>query len=188
MSRHAFAPTVANSALLVIDMQERFVPVMPSIEADGPVGRNARIMIESARILGVPTVTSEQYPKGLGNTLPFLSDALAGQQRLAKTHFSCCEDSALSEKIEALHRTWWFVCGVETHVCVLATVADLLQRGYRVGVVGDAVDSRRAECRTMALQAARDLGALILPTESIVFRWLRNAQGESFKRISALVR
>ena len=188
MPSQSFSFTAADSALLVIDMQERFQSIIPSIAADRPVGRNNRILIESARIVGVPTLTSEQYPKGLGPTLPFLNEALAGQPRLAKTHFSCCDDAALAAKIDSMQRQCWVVCGIETHVCVLATVADLLQRGRTVVIAGDAVDSRREDCRTIALQAARDLGALIAPTESIVFRWLRNAQGDTFKRISAFVR
>ena len=187
MKPHSFALTAANSALLVIDMQERFQMVMPSISAEGQVGKNTKILIESARALGVPALTSEQYPKGLGSTLPFLSDVLAEQPRLPKTHFSCCDDATLAAKIHDLERPWWVICGVETHVCVLATVADLLQLGHHVVIAGDAVDSRKESSRILALQAARDLGALVVPAESIVFRWLRNAQGDTFKRISALV-
>ena len=184
----SFTFTTTDSGLLVIDMQERFQAAIPSISEDGQVGRNTRILIESAHILGVPTLTSEQYPKGLGATLPFLSEALAGQPQLPKTHFSCCDDLVLGAKIADLSRPVWIVCGIETHVCVLSTVADLLQRGSQVVIAGDAVDSRSADSRSMALSAARDLGALVVPTEAIVFRWLSQAQGDSFKRIRALVR
>lgn len=178
----------ADSALLVIDVQERFQAAIPAIAPDQPVGRNCRILAESARLLGAALLVSEQYPKGLGPTLPHLAEALGDVPRRAKTHFSCCGDPALRDAIDAAHRPWWILCGVEAHVCVLATAADLLQRGHRVVVVGDAVDSRREDCRRMALEAARDLGALVLPTETVVFRWLRVAQGDAFKRVSALVR
>ncbi len=178
----------ANSAVLLIDVQERFQAAIPSIAPDRPVGRNCRILAESARALGAAVLVSEQYPKGLGQTLPHLVEVLGEAPRQAKTHFSCCGDPALAAAIEAAHRPWWILCGVEAHVCVLATAADLIARGHQVVVVGDAVDSRREDCRSMALAAARDLGALVLPTETVLFRWLRVAQGDAFKRVSALVR
>lgn len=178
----------ADSAVLLIDVQDRFQSAIPGIAPDQSVGRNCRILVEAARALGSAVMVSEQYPKGLGQTLPHLVEALGDTPRQAKSHFSCCDDAGLAAGIVAAHRSWWILCGVEAHVCVLATAADLLQRGHRVVVVGDAVASRREDCRSMALDAARDLGALVLPTETVVFRWLRVAQGEVFKRVSALVR
>jgi nicotinamidase-related amidase len=180
--------TPNDSALLLIDVQERFLQAIPAIAPDQPVGRNCRILIEGARAVGVQVLASEQYPKGLGPTMPHLVEALGAQARPAKTHFSCCGDPAIAAEIGRAHRGWWILCGVEAHVCVLATAADLLAQGRKVVVVGDAVASRRDDCRTMALQAARDLGALVLPAETVLFRWLRVAQGDAFKRISALVR
>ena len=178
----------SSSALLLIDVQEKFQSAIPAIAADQPVGRNCRILVEGARAVGVQVVVSEQYPKGLGATLPHLAEALGAVPRLAKSHFSCCGDAALAAAIEATHASWWILCGVEAHVCVLATAADLLAQGRKVVVVGDAVASRRDDSRVMALQAARDLGALVLPAETVLFRWLRVAQGDAFKKISALVR
>lgn len=178
--------TAADSALLVIDVQERFAAAIPSIGADAPVGRNCRILAESAAILGVRTLCTEQYPKGLGSTLPHLAAHLPAA--LPKTHFSCCGDPAVLAAIDAARARTWILCGIEAHVCVLATAADLLARGHRVMIAGDAVDSRSAASRELALAASRDLGALVLPVESIVFRWLREARGDAFKRISALVR
>lgn len=180
--------TPADSAVLLIDVQERFQTAIPDIAPDRPVGRNCRVLLESARLTGAGVLASEQYPKGLGPTLPHLVEALAGAPRLAKSHFSCCDDAAVAAAIDGMQRTWWVLCGVEAHVCVLATAADLLARGRRVVVVGDAVGSRREDCRSMALQAARDLGALVLPAETVAFRWLRRAQGDAFKAVSALVR
>jgi len=180
--------TPSGSALLLIDVQERFQAAIPSIAPDQPVGRNCRILVEGARAVGAQVLVSEQYPKGLGATLPHLAEAAGDAPRLAKTHFSCCGDPAIAAAIASAHRSWWILCGIEAHVCVLATAADLLAQGRQVVVVGDAVASRREDCRTMALQAARDLGALVLPAETVLFRWLRVAQGDAFKRISALVR
>jgi nicotinamidase-related amidase len=183
-----FDLAAAESALLLVDVQERFLGAIPAIAPDQPVGRNCRILAEAARLTGAAIVVSEQYPKGLGPTLPHLVAATGDAPRLAKTHFSCCGDEALLAVIDGLRRRWWILAGVEAHVCVLATAADLIARGHRVVVVGDAVARRREDCRTMALQAARDLGALVLPAETVAFRWLRRAQGDAFKAVSALVR
>jgi nicotinamidase-related amidase len=184
----AFDLTPADAALLVIDAQERFLPVIPDLAPDRPCGRNIGILARAARAVGAATLVSEQYPKGLGPTIPQLAEAAGDAPRLAKTHFSCCDDEALLARIDGLHRPWWILCGVEAHVCVLATAADLVARGRKVVVAGDAVASRRPDCREMALAAARDLGCLVLPTETIAFRWLRQAGGPAFKEISALVR
>jgi len=180
--------TSADCALLLIDVQEKFLGPIPAITSDQPIGRNCRILVEGARLCGVHTLASEQYPKGLGSTLPHLLDHIGDAPRLAKTHFSCCGDDALAAAIRRAQRGWWILCGVEAHVCVLATAADLLAQGRKVVVVGDAVASRRDDCRDMALQAARDLGALVLPAETVLFRWLRQAKGDAFKQVSALVR
>lgn len=178
----------ANSALLLIDMQERFLPAIPAIAADQGVGRACRILVEAARALGVGVIATEQYPKGLGPTLPHLAAALGPAPRLAKTSFSCLGDDGIAAAIAAAGVRRWVLCGIEAHVCVLATVADLRARGDDVVVAGDAVASRLDGSRDMALAAARDLGALCVPAESIAFRWLRAAQGPAFKQISALVR
>ncbi|MBA3847550.1 MAG: isochorismatase family protein [Planctomycetes bacterium] len=183
-----FSLTVTNSALLIVDVQERFQPAIPAIAPDQPCGRNCRILIEAARLLQVPVTLSEQYVKGLGPTLLHLTTAAGDAPRLEKTHFSCGDDPALAAHLAGLGRSHVVLAGIEAHVCVLATVADLLARGVRVVVAGDAVASRRDDNRLMALDAMRDLGALVVPTESILFRWQRQAGVGCFKQIAALVK
>ena len=180
--------TPATSALLLIDVQVRFLGAIPSIAPDGAVGKACRILLAGAGLLGVPTVISEQYPQGLGATLPHLLAAAPAAARLAKTHFSAVEDEALLAALDRLDRSTVVLAGVEAHVCVLATCADLLARGRRVVIAADAIDSRQATHRDLAIQAMRDLGALVLPVESILFRWQRQAGVGAFKAISALVR
>lgn len=184
----SFDPTPADTAVLLVDVQERFLPAIPAIAPDQPCGRACRILLEGAALLGVPVVISEQYPKGLGATLPALRAAAPAAPVFAKTHFSCCGDEALDRHLDALGRGTVVVCGVEAHVCVLATVADLLQRGRRVLVAADAVASRSDANRDLAIQAMRDLGALALPVESLLFRLQRVAGTGAFKQLSALVR
>jgi nicotinamidase-related amidase len=184
----AFDLHPSTTGILLIDVQERFLPAIPAIAPDQPVGRNCRILVEGARAAGAMVIASEQYPKGLGPTLPHLVAALGDAPRLAKAHFSCCGDDALAAALRDAQRSHWVLCGVEAHVCVLATAADLLAAGRHVIIAADAVDSRRPDCRDHARSAARDLGALVLPVESVLFRLLRRAQGDAFKAISALVR
>jgi nicotinamidase-related amidase len=178
----------AGSVLLVIDVQERFLPAIPAIAADQPVGRNCGILLAAARLLAVQAIVSEQYPKGLGATLPHLLAAHPEARRLAKTHFSCAEDPALSEALDVRRRRHVVLCGIEAHVCVLATAADLLAQGAQVVVAGDAIASRDAAHRELALAALRDLGALVVPSESVVLRWQRQAGVGCFKQLSALIR
>jgi len=181
-----FDLTTTNASVLLIDLQERFAPAIPSIAADQPVGRHARLLRDGAALLQVPIVFSEQYPRGLGATLAHLHTP--GATVFAKTHFSCVEDPALKTHLADSQRTHVIVAGIEAHVCVLATVADLIASGRWVVVAADAVASRDPIHAALALEAMRDLGALTLPVESILFRLQRQAGIGAFKALSALVR
>jgi nicotinamidase-related amidase len=178
----------ASSVLLIIDVQERFQQVVPAIAADQPVGRNCAILLQAAGLLGIPRLISEQYPAGLGATVPHLLAVAEGVQRLPKMHFSCAEDPALANAIDRLGRRQVVLAGIESHVCVLTTAADLLQRGYAVTVAGDAIASRDAAHVPLAINAMRDLGALVVPTETIAMRWQRQAGVGCFKAIAKLIR
>src|SRR4051812_22096155 len=112
-----FDLTPQSSALLLIDMQERFVPHIPAIAEDQPVGRCCKQLLTAAKLLGVPTTISEQYPKGLGATLPYLVAANPEAARLEKMHFSCGDDTKLRAHLEAQQRPEIVLCGIETHVC-----------------------------------------------------------------------
>lgn len=179
---------VAASALLVIDVQERFLKVVPSIAADQPCGRNLRILLQAAAWLNVPRLLSEQYPAGLGATLPHLIEVAPEVPRLPKMHFSCAEDPALAGAIDRLGRRQLVLAGIEAHVCVLTTAADLVARGYAVVIAGDAIASRDPTHVPMAIAALRDLGALVVPTETIVMRWQRQAGVGHFKALAQLIR
>jgi nicotinamidase-related amidase len=184
----AFACTASASGLLLIDVQERFVAAVPSIAPDQAVGRTLRLLLTAAHLHGVPTLISEQYPAGLGRTLPHLVEAAPTAPRMAKMHFSCVGDPELREAIAVRARHTWVLCGIETHVCVLQTAADLLSLGHEVVVASDAVDSRKPEHREAALATLRTLGALVLPGEAIAMRWTMVAGTPLFKQISALIK
>lgn len=131
---------------------------------------------------------SEQYVKGLGPTLPHLLSEAPTAVRLEKTHFSCGDDPGLASHLDSQSRRSLVVAGIEAHVCVLSTVADLLDKGFSVVVAADAVASRNPLSCEHALETMRQLGALVVPVESVLFRLQRQAGVGCFKQIAALVR
>jgi nicotinamidase-related amidase len=181
-------PDASRCGLLVIDVQERLVAAMPASVIPG-VLRNTTILFETAREFSLPVLTSEQYPKGLGPTTAEIrsilpSDALSSE----KLAFSCCREPSFEPAWAALGERDLIVCGIETHVCVLQTVLDLLQQGRRVFVAADACCSRTRLNWQTGLDLMRQAGAVIGTTEIFAFSLLRTAGTDSFKRISRLVK
>ena len=184
-----FTCHATSSLLLVIDVQERFQAAIPAIAADAAVGRNLVRLLQGAGLLAVPRVVTRQYPNGLGDTVEHLREHLDQDDVVMdKTHFSVLDDLALREHLAQSEAETIIVAGIEAHVCVLATVADLCQRGYQVLVAADAVASRDAQHCQWACDSMRQLGAIVLPVESILFRLQRQAGVGAFKALSALVK
>lgn len=172
-----------DTALLVVDVQLRLIPV---IAHHARVVWNVRRLIDGARVLGLPVIATEQYPAGLGATVPELADRLG--EVPAKLSFSCCgcpEAFASLEK-SGVHRL--LVCGVEAHVCIQQTVLDLLASGWRVYVAVDAVGSRFAIDYETALKRMDSAGATLTTTEGALFEWCQVAGTPQFKQISQLAR
>jgi nicotinamidase-related amidase len=176
---------VANSCLLVIDIQERLAPTMA--ECDSVIS-NTGILLKAAERLQVPVLTSEQYPRGLGHTVPELEGLVANNRVLEKTHFSCLGDSGFGDAFDSVGRTQAIVAGIEAHVCVLQTVSDLVERGNHVFVVADATSSRKPDNHRAALARMNAMGAQIVSTEMVVFEWLGRAGTPEFKDVSLLIR
>lgn len=175
-----------QAVLLVIDVQEKLCRAMDE-KVLRKLTENIAILQESARELGVPMLTTEQYVKGLGETLCVLKEKLT-EPALAKMAFSCCGEAPFPEQLKALGRKQVIVTGMEAHVCVLQTVIDLLDAGYHVHLVKDAVMSRRKENWQVGIDAAAAAGAVITSTEAALFQLLRVAGSEAFKKLSKLVR
>jgi nicotinamidase-related amidase len=174
----------SESRLLIVDMQEKILPVIDGYEA---VTANCLKLIEAAKILNVPATATEQYPKGLGSTIAAIADRLP--ERPEKIEFSClnCLDwNASANDPEGRFKI--VVAGIESHVCVLQTVLDLLSQGFRVFVAADAIGSRKPLDREIALQRMASSGAVITTTESVLFEWCERAGTPEFKEISRLVR
>jgi nicotinamidase-related amidase len=175
-----------NAVLVVVDVQDKLCRAMDEEVLDRLV-KNTGILMEAARELGVPVVATEQYVKGLGETVPQLKERLCSPA-IEKMTFSCCGEVPFPDKIRATGRRQVIVTGMETHVCVLQTVLELLDAGYHVHLVSDAVMSRKRENWQVGLNASAAAGAVITSTEAALFQLLRVAGTEEFKKLSKLVR
>ena len=175
-----------TSLVLLVDVQDRLTPAMPP-EALARVVKYGRALLHAARTLDLPILCTEQYPKGLGRTLPELRELLP-EPPLEKTHFSCGADPAFAAKIAATGRKQVIVAGMETHVCVFQTARDLLAMGYEVHVCADAVSSRFEEHRLRGLDLCRQAGAVITTAETAIFDLLGQCGTPQFKKASALVK
>ncbi|MGI9434152.1 MAG: hydrolase [Geminicoccaceae bacterium] len=169
-----------NSALVVIDMQERLVPAML---APARTLKNATLLIEAAGEMDVPVLLTEQYPAGLGKTMTEVATAAAGCPVFEKVHFSCMEDRPFAEALIALDRRQIVLAGMEAHICVVQTAASLLEANYEVFVVSDATAARSAESEEACLQRLSAAGVGIVTTEMVVFEWLGKAGTLSFKKM-----
>lgn len=167
-----------RSILLIIDIQERLCPALHDAEA---LVENSGWLIQVARKLGVPVRVSEQYPKGLGPTVAALRPLLEGVTPVEKLRFSTAREAGL---LPGGERPQVVVCGAETHVCVLQTVLELLEDGRQVFVVEEAVASRTAANKELALARMRQAGAQIVSREMVAFEWMERAGTEVFKEIS----
>ncbi len=172
-----------DTALLVVDVQEKLIGLIPGHER---IVWNIRRLIDSAELLSVPVVATEQYPKGLGHTIPPLAERLG--EVPDKLTFSCssCTEVFAPLVERGVHR--FLVVGIEAHVCVQQTVLDLLAAGHRVYVAADAVGSRFADDREFGLRRMETCGAVLTTTESALFEWCERSDIPEFKTISQLVR
>jgi nicotinamidase-related amidase len=169
-----------TSALLIVDVQARLLPAID----DGPrVLANCVWLAQVAQRLGVPVIASEQYPKGLGHTAPELAAVLPPGGVRTKVHFSCVADGCFEDH-PAWHRPQIVVAGTEAHVCVLQTALDLAERGAQVFVVADAIGSRRAEDRELAIARFRQHGVDVVSREMAAFEWLHRAGTDLFRAVS----
>ena len=173
-----------ETAFLMIDVQER---LLPSISENGAVLENGVRLLRTAAQLRLPVLYTEQYPKGIGATAAELSSVLPeGTRRFEKTTFSCCEEPGFLEVLQSMERDVTVVFGIESHICVLSTVQGLRERGRKSVVAADASVSRRPENHRLALDAARDCGAAVLPTEPVVYQLLGRSGTPEFKALLPL--
>ncbi|MBI3947458.1 MAG: hydrolase [Armatimonadetes bacterium] len=183
--RHPDLAQREKSCLLVVDVQER---LMPAIHGGERVVESCVRLIRGVRLLQVPILVTTQYVRGLGPLVAPVAEALGESGAFDKTAFSCCAEDGFFGRLDALEKDTVIVCGVEAHVCVLQTALDLVENGYRVHVVADAIGSRDPENRRVALEKMARAGAVISTTEMVLFELLRRAGAAEFKAVQALVK
>lgn len=185
---HPMTLTREHTALVVLDVQERLFHAMDADHRE-EVMRNIKVLAAAARRLKIPTVVTEQYPKGLGHTLEELKDALGpGLEPIEKVTFSCCGVEAFRARLLAAGARDVVLTGIEAHVCVLMSALDLLAAGYSVHVVADAVTSRSQGNWRLAMDQLRQAGAVVTATETVLFQLLRQADTEDFRELARLIR
>ena len=172
--------TSTDTALVLVDVQAKLVPAMNDREF---LVENLKRLVQGVRILGVPVLWTEQNPAGLGPTIAEIADLLPNQKPVSKFSFSCCGSEPFSKQLTALNRKNLLIAGIESHVCVYQSAADLINLRYAVQVIADAVASRTPENKLIGLEKSKSVGAGLTSTETALFELLKDAKSEKFKEI-----
>ena len=176
---------IKNTTLLIVDIQGNLAHLMHGKEL---LFKNVQKLIKGIQILGIPILWVEQNPRGLGPTIPEIADILSNIQPISKMSFSSCRNDRFLQALNALNRKQVLIAGIEAHVCVYQTAAELVDIGYDVQVVTDAVSSRNMENKEIGLQRMRDSGVSLTSVETALFELLKVAEGEQFKEILKIVK
>jgi len=174
-----------NAVLVLVDIQGKLATLMHKKEE---FFANVAVLIKALQIMDIPIIWNEQLPDKLGPTIPEIKQLLEGQAPYEKNTFSCCGNVGFMDKLESTGRKQILLAGMETHVCVYQSALDLIDRGYEVYLVADAVSSRTLENKLIGIQAIKDLGASITSVEMALFEMLRVAEGDQFKNIVKLLK
>ncbi len=174
-----------SACLVLVDIQERLLPAMTGGDE---VVRSAVILARAAVRLGIPVLSSEQYPRGLGATVAPVAEVAPRELAFEKTEFSCLRNDAFRRRFRELRRVQPVVLGIEAHVCVLQTAVDMVAEGCETMVVADGVASRTVANRDLALQRMARGRIDVVSTEMVLFEWLRQAGTPEFKELSPLIR
>lgn len=175
--------TTDTTALIVIDVQGKLARSMFNADA---MLQGITSAIRGAQILGIPVLHIEQYPQGLGHTVPEVAGLLSDQAAMTKTTFDCCGNPEIVEAIRGLARSNLLVCGLEAHICVYQSVRSLLARDYQVEIITDAISSRTAENRTLGLERMLAAGARATSVEMCLFDLVQDAASPSFRQLLPL--
>lgn len=177
---------VEDSILVIIDVQERLVGAS---KYGNEVAENMTKLAKAANMLDIPTLVTEQYPKGLGSTVENLRIALAPNSFVTeKASFSAMQEPQFAEQIKSLNKKQIVIGGIETHICVLQTAAELIKEGYEVYVIKDACASRKKDEYKAGLELLKQYGAKISCVEITLFEWLKTSKHPEFKSVQALIK
>lgn len=178
-------PEIDNSCLVIVDVQGKLAQLM--YEKERLFG-NLEILAKSANILGIKIIYCRQYPEALGDVIEQLTPHLESITPIDKFCFSCCASDEFSAALKAAAPRSVILCGIEAHICVCQTAIDLIDNGYEVHTIADAVSSRTAANRDIALKRMSQAGAKISSTEMVLFELLKTAKHPKFKEIAKLIK
>ena len=174
-----------NCILLLIDIQEKLVAMLEK----NTVVKKSNTLLQAANILNIPAIITEQYPQGLGKTVDFVAEHIKDSTIVfEKTAFSALKDDGFIDKLKSFGKKQVIVGGIEAHICVHQTVADLLENGFEVYVVKDACASRKKDDFKSGIKLMEQNGAKISATEAVLFELLKTSQHEHFKEIQNLIK
>ena len=174
-----------DAVLVVVDVQGKLATLMYEKE---DFFSNVIRMIKGAKVLNVPIIWNEQLPDKLGKTIPEIAKHLEGKQPLVKKSFSCCGNVDFVQTLASYNRKQVLLVGMETHICVYQTARDLLDSGYEVYVVTDAVASRKWENKQVGLSMMKDMGAKYTSVEMALFDMFETTEGDQFREIVQIVK
>ncbi len=174
-----------EAVLLVIDIQGKLATLMHNKEN---LYRSLQTVIQAFKIMEIPIIWVEQIPEKLGKTVDEVSSLLQNDTSIKKHTFSCYQNDEFKNKLESYNRKQILVTGIETHICIYQTTMELLQNGYEVEIVADAVSSREYENKRIALEKIVNAGGKLTTTEMLVFELLKSADDSNFKKIVPLLK
>ena len=183
--RHPYVAERENSLLLIIDIQQAMLKVIPTWEQ---TIRRTNQLIQSARLLDIPILVTEHYKKGLGETVSEVTGNLKDATFYQKEYFSACLEDEFIDTVRQFGRRQIVVIGMETHVCVLQTTLDLIASGFQIHVVKNAVASRYKEDWEAAVGLFRDAGAVITTAEIVIFQWICRSNTQDFRNVLPIVK
>ena len=169
-----------NTGLLIIDVQEKLMQVMGQRQR---IVENIKKLVLLSKLFDFPVILTEQYPKWLGPTIPEVAESLPGYEPISKLHFNCCDLDAFNHRLDSEGLSNVIITGVESHICVFQTCFSILERGYRVHVPQDAIDSRTDENWRVGLDLMKQAGAVITSTETVIYQVLIKAGTKEFKQM-----
>jgi len=174
-----------NCCLVVVDVQGKLAQLMHERQV---LFNNIQILIKSAKILSIPILWAQQCPEALGPTVPEIAELLADNQPVNKSAFSCCGEEAFNYRLNELRRNQVVLCGIETHVCIYQTAVDMLRKDFDVNVIADAVSSRTAANKQIAITRLAAEGAKIASVEMALFELLKTAEHPQFRQVAKLIK
>lgn len=178
--------TKNNSALIIIDIQSKLFPFISNYEE---LEKRCLKLIQGIQIFELPIIITEQYPKGIGNTIESIVQQLGNSYKpIEKLHFSCCGSKEFLEKINKLNKQNLIIIGIEAHVCVMQTTLDLLNLNYSSYIIQDCISSRNLNDKNIAIERLRQAGAIVTTYESILFEICKMSGTNEFKEISKIVK